>query len=487
MPPRTGEEYLQGLRDSRELWLNGERVEDITAHPALTAAAHSVAALFDLQHAHADCCLLNASESGERINVSHLIPRSKEDLFRRHEAMELVARETVGLMGRSPDYVNATLAGFSGRCDVWSINGNERGAANLVAFQHQAAVRDLALTHAIVNPTVDKSIPEVQSGGGEVVLHKVADTDNGILVRGARALATLAPFADEIFIYPGQPIPKDASSYALSFSVPIATPGLKILCRDSFSVPRSSGDPRDHPFSSRFDEQDAVIIFDDVEIPRDRVFLDGDSEIYNKVMTAGWVANVMQQTTIRAVAKLEFAYELATRMVEAVNGGNASSSEMLGELWSYAELTRAALRAAEADAHESGNGVWFCDERPFRALRPTLPHWFPRVNEIIKLLGAHSLLATPTAAELANPALRPLIDRYYAGANGVSAAERTRVFRTAWDFAGSALGGRNELYERFYLASAARTYQIAHFAAQAERTQAASLLDQVLAWEDGPE
>src|SRR5581483_3021330 len=180
---------------------------------------------------------------------------------------------------------------------------------------------------------------------------------------------------------------------------------------------------------------------------------------------------------LRAAVKLEFAYELATRMVEVLNGANPQSNELLGEIWSYAALTRAALRAAEADAHDWGNGVWFCDDAPFRAIRPTLPRWFPRVNEIIKLLGAHSLLATPTAAELANPALRPLIDRYYAGAGGVSAEERTRIFRTAWDFAGSALGGRNELYERFYLASASRTYQLAHFAAQSERKGKPSLLD----------
>jgi aromatic ring hydroxylase len=114
-----------------------------------------------------------------------------------------------------------------------------------------------------------------------------------------------------------------------------------------------------------------------------------------------------------------------------------------------------------------------------------LPRWFPRVNEIIKLLGAHSLLATPTAAELANPALRPLIDRYYQGANGVGADERTKVFRAAWDFAGTALAGRNELYERFYLASAARNYQIAHAAEQERRKGSPHpLLDQVLAYEE---
>jgi 4-hydroxyphenylacetate 3-monooxygenase len=174
-----------------------------------------------------------------------------------------------------------------------------------------------------------------------------------------------------------------------------------------------------------------------------------------------------------------------TRMVEVLNGAGPQTNEMLGELWSYAELTRAALRAAEADAYEWGNATWFCNEGPLTAIRPTLPRWFPRVNEIIKLLGAHSLLTTPTAAELANPALRPLIDQYYQGANGVGAAERIKVFRAAWDFSGTALAGRNELYERFYLASSSRNYQNAHLAEQARRKAAPHpLLDQVLAYDE---
>jgi 4-hydroxyphenylacetate 3-monooxygenase len=477
MAARTGDGYLKGLRDARQVWLNGERVDDVTRHPALSAAARSVALLFDLQHTAADVCLATNPATGEPMNVSHLIPRSQSDLLRRHACIERMALESVGLLGRSPDYLNVTLAGFAGRSDVWKMNDNDEGAANLVAFQQECAARDLALTHTIVNTTIDKSVPEVQAANGEAALHKVENTSSGIRVRGSRALATLAPFADELFVYPGQPIPKDAAPYALAFSIPIETPGIIVLCRDSYSVGAGSFD---HPFSSRFDEQDAVVIFDDVEVPRARVFLDGDPAIYNRVMTTGWIANVMQQTTIRALTKLEFAYELATRMVEVVNGGNPATFEQLGEIWSYAELTRSALRAAECDAHEWGNGVWFCDERPFRALRPSLPRWFPRVNEIIKLLGAHNLLATPTAAELANPQLRPLLDRYYAGVGGCDARERTRIFRAAWDLVGSALGGRNELYERFYLASASRSYQIAHAAAQAEQRGRASLLDGVL-------
>lgn len=479
MAARTGTEYLAGLRDGRAIWLDGERVADVTAHPALAGAARTMAALFDLQHQYPDICLMPDPETGEPVHVTHLIPRSLPDLQRRHVAIERIAQETLGVMGRSPDYLNVTLAGFAGRADVWGMNGNDEGAANLLAFHKEVTRRDLALTHALVHPTIDKSLPDVAAGDGEIAVHKVGDTASGILVRGARALATLAPFSDEMFVYPGQPIPKDANRYALAFSIPMETPGMKILCRDSFSI---NSNAFDHPFSSRFDEQDAIVIFDDVEIPRHRVFLDGDPQIYNTALTTGWTANIMQQTTIRAAVKLEFAYQLATRMVETINATSPTTLEQLGEIWSYAELTRAAVRAAEAGAYEWGNGTWFPDERPFRAIRPTLPRWFPRVIEIIKLIGAHNLLATPTAAQFADPELRPLIDRYYPGAGGIPARERTRLFRAAWDFAGTALAGRNELYERFYLASAARMYQVAHLTTQRERQQspAPPLLDCIL-------
>jgi 4-hydroxyphenylacetate 3-monooxygenase oxygenase component len=457
---RNGKEFLEGLKDGREVWLDGNRVADVTTCPSFAGAAQSMAELFDLQHEHPEELLFTDADSGERVNVTHLIPRSKDDLVRRRRALERIAHHTIGLMGRSPDYLNVTMAGFAGRVDVWAENDNDEGAANLVRFQREAMINDWSMTHAIVNPTVDKAIREVDSGAGKIVLHLVGETNDSYVVRGARALATLAPFSDEMVVYPGQPIPRDATDYALSFSIPMRTPGLRVLCRDSYA---SHGNPEDHPLSSKYDEQDAVVIFDDVEVPKERMFLVGDPQIYNKAMTTGWVANIMQQTTVRAHVKLTFAWQLATRMAQAVNADTPAVNEMLGELWSYAELTRSVIEAAEAGAHEWGNGVWFCDERPFRAIRPTLPRWFPRVNEIIKLLGSHSLLATPTSAEMANPELRPMIDLYYQGAE-MDADERIAIFRTAWDFVGSALAGRGELYERFYLASSQRMYQVAHAA-----------------------
>ena len=253
----------------------------------------------------------------------------------------------------------------------------------------------------------------------------------------------------------------------------MSTPGLKFLCRDSCST---ADGPFDHPLSSRFDEQDAFVIFDDVEVPRDRVFIDARLDTYNAVMMTGWAPNIMQQTMIRAQTKLEFAWGLATWMVNAIGDGRDGRA------------TRRALVVCRVRARlrpgRGGRGARVRQRRVVSRRRPAggvagrSPQWFPRVNEIIRLLGSHNLLAAPTASQLGDPTLRPLIDRYLRGANGVSAEDRIRVFRLAWDFVGSALASRNEQYERFYLASGARNYQMAHLTAPAER--AAKLVDRFL-------
>ena len=453
MPARTGEQFLKGLRGRRDVWVDGEKIADVVDHPKLRGAAHALAEVYDLHHAEAATCLAPDPETGEPIPVSHLIPRSREDLTRRHAALRQVAEYSVGLMGRTPDYMNVTYAGFAGRPDEWGAHGNEAGVERLVAYQKFLRRGDVALTHTIVQPTVDKATGDAPSAGNAHALRKVGDTEHGIVVRGARVLATLAPFTDEIAVYPGAPLPPGSEDYALSFCIPVGTPGLKFLCRDSMSAPDNRFD---FPLSGRFDEQDAFVIFDDVEVPRDRLFIDCNLAAYNSVMMSSWQPNIMQQTMIRAWTKLDFAWGLALRMAASINAADPETQRLIGEIWTYAEFTRAAIVAAESEAREWPSGLWTCGIRPLHALRATLPLWFPRVNEILRLIGSHNLLAAPTAAQLGDPDLRPLIDRYLPGAKGMAAEERIRIFRLAWDFAGSALASRNEQYERFYLASSAR-------------------------------
>ena len=458
MAARTGEQFLSALRDGRELWVGGDKVASIADHPALAGAARALAEVYDLQYREAGDCLMPDPETGEPMNVSHMIPRSREDLERRHRGLERIAEYSMGLMGRTPDYMNVTFAGFAGRADEWAINGNGRGAENLVNYQKMLAREDLSLTHTIVHATVNLATGTVPDGFDAAQLHKVEESEHGIVVRGSRVLATLAPFADELAVYPGTPMPDAAAQHALTFCIPMDTPGLKFICRDSVAV---NSNKFDHPLSSRFDEQDAFVIFDDVEVPHDRLFIDANLEAYNTVMQTSWWPNILQQTMIRAHTKLEFARGLGLRMAAAINRDDGQTQQMLGEIAMFAEFARACIYAGEQSAREYGNGMWCCGHPPLMALRAALPAWFPRVNEIIRQIGSHNLLTTPSRAALDDAELRPLIDRYLMGV-GVDAEQRDRVFRLAWDFTGTALGSRNEQYERFYLGSVGRNLTAAH-------------------------
>ena len=485
MGARHGKEFLAGLRARpREIWVDGERIGDVTEHPKLAGAAHSLASHFDRQHTFADECLVPDPETAEPISISHMMPRSRDDLRHRHQGLTRLSEGTMGMMGRTPDYMNMKFSAFASAPWVWAGEDghNQQGADNMVAFQKRLAREDISLTHTIIQPTVDKRT-DGQIVGNEVTIHKVGETTDGIVVRGARVLATLAPFADETAVYPALPIPAGADDYALAFALPLDTPGLKFLCRDSASAP--DAESFDRPLSTRFDEQDAFCIFDDVVVPHDRVFIDGDVDVYNSIRDTGFIIHMTSQSTTRALTKLEFAYGLATRMAEMIGDYNPATIDMLGELACYVGVTRNALELSiEHGWEREQDGMWFPDGSALDPMRALLATWMPRVAEIITLIGSHNLLTTPSRRQLDDPDLRPLLDEMLHGADDTTADQRAAVFRMAWDFAGSELAGRGFLYERFYLTSASRNRQLLH-AFGFDRTRANRLVDQMLALEGG--
>ena len=483
MVVRTGEQYLDGLRaTNREVWLEGERIDSVVDHPLLRPGARAIADYYDLHHAHPDEMITADPDSGEAMAVSHLIPRSGDDLRRRHHALLRAAELTVGMMGRTPDYMNVTFAGFAADRTRWAgpSGSNRAGYENLVAFQRRLRRDDLSLTHTIVHPTIDK-VADRSFQDNPVPVHKVGETADAIVVRGARMLATLAPFADEQTVYPGAPLPGDAPpSYALAFTVAMDAPGLVFLCRDSGT---RGGDPLDAPFSTRFDEQDAYCIFDDVEVPKENVFIDGDIEVYNTVMARGpWWPNIMQQTTIRALTKMEFLYRLAGRMAEAVNDHSEKTVDLLGEIHTYVEMTRSALIAAEDHPETWEDGGVFPAGRAMHPARALIPRWMVRINEIMRVIGGASLLATPSRGQLEDQRIAALCGELLPGAGEVSAEQRSQIFRLAWDHLGSALGSRNDLYERHYLGSPTRTHlAIERLYAQDTRDRGDELIARLLA------
>ena len=475
---RTGEQFLAALSGyEREVWLDGEKVTDPSGHPKLQGAARSLARLFDLQHEDPETFLMDSPDTGQPVSVTHIQPKSRDDLERRRRASKAIADATAGMMGRTPDYLNYTFACFAARADVWARYGNEDGARNIVAYQRHMRDNDLALTHTLINPQVDRSVPEAEQLGGDISLHKVGDTENGIVVRGARMLATLAPFADELAVYPGSDLRLQDGKYAICFAIPMSTPGLRFICRDSFSSERPAWD---YPLSSRFDEMDAVVIFDDVEVPRDRIFLDGDPQLHTEVITdTHWRAHIIHQAMTRAWAKLEFTFGLGHTMAE-MTGVNRFDhvQEKLGELWSMVEMTRAGIVAAEAGSFRAEEADdWVPDERSFVALRGLMPKWVPRAVELLQLVGGGGFMATPSKKDFEADEIRGDIEKYFQARNA-PAERRIRAFRLAWDFVGSSLGGRGELYERFYLSDSFRMTALAYVLADKEH--ATELVEQFL-------
>jgi 4-hydroxyphenylacetate 3-monooxygenase len=475
---RTGAQYLAGLRtDGREVWMGGERIDDVVGHPLLGGAAQGLAGWFDWCHEHAETCLYTSPTTGLPVNVSFLQARSREDLERRRKGLRSMAEYHGGVMGRAPDYLNVTVALFAARADVWARRGNERGAENLVRYYELMREHDLSTTHAIMNPQVDRSRPDATAGAGEIALHKVGESAEGIVVRGARMLATLAPYADEISIYPGSPLRPEDTAYALCFALPMNTPGLKVVLRDSFAKPRPAFD---YPLSSRFDEQDGMVIFDDVVVPWERVFMDGDTVGYDEVIShTNWRAQIVNQAMVRAWTKLEFTFGLAHAITE-ITGVNRFDhvQEKLGEIWSYVEMTRSGVLASEVGSYGAGPGelAWTPDERPLVALRGLMPRWIPRAFELTRLVGGAGFMATPSLADVEGP-IAAAIEQYYQ-AGGAGARDRIRLFRLAWDLIGSDLGSRGELYERFYLQDAYRMTALAYVLA--DKTAAQALVDRFL-------
>lgn len=451
MAARNGQQYIEALRDDRQVWLGNENVRDVTAHPALAGSVQGMAGYFDWQHRYAEDCLVPDPQSNDVMNASLIVPRNAEDLEKRQRAFDRFARYSCGMLGRTPDYVNVTLAGFVARQDIFD-SGKNTHYDRLKSFYREVVEGDLSMTHTIIQPAIDKSIGDLAGVNGQLAARAVRRTENGVIVRGAKILATLGPFANELFVYPSAPLaPGSGPEYAMMFSIPINTKGVIQVCRDHYGTVRSV---EDNPFSARFDEQDTYVIFDDVEVPHERIFIDCDLEAYNRVRGSGWAANVFQQTSTRAAVKLEFAYDLCSRMAKLTNSEKRPDVAVrLGELWSYAAMTRAANLAGRTGAREWGNGAFFCDDRPLRALRDLMPTWMARMAELMKSIGGHNLLATPSLSAFDNEVMQPMLDKYMPAASGDQSRERAQVFRMAWDFIGSGLGARVDLYEQFYLAS----------------------------------
>ena len=473
MPARTGAEYIAGLRDrAAHIYIGGEKVEDVTKHPAFAGGLQTVAGLLDMQHdpATRDEMTYSSPSTGDPVGLSFIMPRNAEDLASRRKMMRNWARFSCGMMGRTPDFLNVAVMSMAAAADYSGLNRPEF-KHNIASYYEYIRENDIVMTHTLVNLQRSRSVGATPfDDRTEVALSVVKETDAGIVVRGARVLATLGPLSDEIAVYPARTrrVPAgEEGKYAFGFAIPCNTEGLKFQCRDSVDLGRSHFD---HPAGSRFEEMDAIVFFDDVLVPWERVFLYDDVALCNQWgERTNRNAHTGHQVVTKNVVKCEFMLGLATLMVDTLGAGELPATQhLIAEIIENLEITKALLAASEAQAAIDEWGIFCPDYRPLLVARKKMIEMYPRMAEILHLLGSSSLMALPAEADLNGP-LAEDIHRYM-DTDTATAEERIRLFRLAWDVSCSAFGSRQTLYERYFGGDGARNaallYQIYDRSAQ---------------------
>ncbi|MFH5182626.1 4-hydroxyphenylacetate 3-hydroxylase C-terminal domain-containing protein [Paenibacillus sp. TAB 01] len=325
----------------------------------------------------------------------------------------------------------------------------------MTAYYEQARDNDLFLTTAILDPQIDRSAGLDNERIAERFLHVVKETSDGIVVRGAKMIATGAPYTHDFIIFSFLQFQTEHRHHAHILIVPANAQGLHIVCRESFAEVTEPN----HILGSRYEEMDAVLFFDDVFIPWERVLLYGDTE---KVLTlrANKTANALafHQTVVRYVAKLEFVTGVAFAVAEAIGvTGYLHIQEKLGELLTQVDTMKALVIASETMACPDESGVWGPELSYIDTARNVGTRFYPRAIEILQQVGGGGFVQTPSGMGDFYGSISKLMHLYFEGAS-VSAEKKVQLFKLAWDLIGSPLGARHELYERFYAGDPVRAY-----------------------------
>lgn len=446
---KSGRDHTESLRDGREIYIDGARVEDVTTHPAFRNLVRSVAKLFDYASAPENRDLMTfETPEGGRANRIWQLPTSYEDMCERRGALEAWTALHAGFMGRAPDHVASCIAGMYMGLPQFEAYNPERAKA-LADYYRYARDNDLYLTYVIINPQADRSKAASEQADPFLTAGVVERDAEGLIIRGAKMLATGGVVANEVFVSCIQPLRPGDERYALSFAIPMNSKGLKVLSRKSYEEGASS--VFDNPLSSRFDENDAVLYFDDVRVPWSRVFIDGDIDMCQKQFHAT-PAHVHQnhQAMVRLMVKTRFLVGLAHRTAET-NGITQFPQvrEMLGQLAAEAGMVEALVVAMEAKGVKAG--PYFVPDRHMLYSAQTLTQQlYPKVLNTLRELAGGGLIMLPSSIDdFANAELSALIDKTQQSP-AASSRERVKFYKLAWDAVGSEFGSRHHQYEMFY-------------------------------------
>jgi aromatic ring hydroxylase len=465
--PQTGAEYLESLRDGRTVYIYGERVADVTAHPAFRNTARMSARLFDALHdpARAPKIMLPTDTgSGGQTHAFFKAPISLEESIAGRDAIAEWARITYGWMGRAPDYKAAFLATLGANADFYAPY--QENARRWYRFCQE---RVPFINHAIIHPPVDRDRPPNEVA--DVCCHVERETDVGLIVSGAKVVATGSALTNYTFVAHHGLIPLQDKNFALVFMLPTSAPGAKLICRTSYEMTAAvMASPFDQPLSSRLDENDAIFVMDQVLVPWENVFVFADVEKANNFFPrTGFLPRFVVHGCTRLAVKLDFIAGLLLKATEAAGTKDFRGVQAnVGEVIAWRNLFWALSDAMVRDPRPWIGPYLLPNMDPGNAYQIIATMAYTKVKYIIEQTVASGLIYLNShARDFKSPEIRPYLERYLRGSNGYTALERVKLMKLLWDCLGTEFGGRHELYEINYGGSTEEIRRYCLFGAQA--------------------
>lgn len=450
-----GKSFIESLDDNRSVWISGRRIQSVSSNLAFKGTLQTLSSLMNtLENPSTQKIVGHVSpKTGSYVHNAFLVPKNHEDLKRRKAAFELWASQTYGVMSRLSEYARSLVTGLYASKSYFQMFDSQF-SDKITEYFEKSRDENRMITTAILDPQIDRST-DIYNQKDDVILRVICETKDGIVIRGAKMIATAAPYSHDVIIMPHQRLKDEDISTTNLLIVPLNLPGIHIVCRESFAEQEANR----LPLSARFEEMDAVLIFDDVLVPWERVLIRGNAK-------GVWQAQRQQktnelanhQTVVRLVKKLEFVTGVAIAVAESIGADHfLHVQEKLGELIMQVESISALLTASEVNAKLNEFGVFVPDATPLYTARNLGTRFYPRALEVIQQIGAGGLIQIPSGNIGEFSEIDELIHKYFKGKN-IEAEQRVQLFRLAWDLVGSELGSRHELYERFYTGDPVRMF-----------------------------
>jgi 4-hydroxyphenylacetate 3-monooxygenase len=444
-----GEAFLASLDDGREVWFEGERLRLVADHPAFRNSARVVAGLYDALHQPETAeTLTTVDRFGHRTHRFFAPSYRAEELRAARDAIAVWQRMTFGWMGRTPDYKAAFMAQLAEGHGFYGDFG-----ANALAWYHRSASKVLFMNHVLIDPPVDRSKPRIDLK--DVCVTVEDEDDNGVYLSGAKMVATGSAITHATFVAVNSGVAARMEAgrdddMALVFIADMNAPGLKLICRPSYEL--AARHPFEAPLASRFDENDAVVVFDRTFVPWENVLVYRDVERTKGFYAeSGFFNRYNLQSATRLSVKLEFAAGLLMAATDASGTSDFRGVQAaIGEIVAMRELLWALTTAMVSDPEPGIGGTVVPRLQTAAATRLYATNVWDRVRELYEVhLAGAPIYTVSSPADLANPELRPTIDRYFRG-TGIDAEARIKLFKLVWDALYSEFAGRHALYERNY-------------------------------------